>query len=276
MGRWGGRIPVTRPLLSKAVTWSALQEAALRLFSEALQRLAKRRKLPRTEEPINLELYREAMSIRHSMLQAGRPLLPFVILFDVNNQPEADDTIRSTRLKKRPDFMCAMVDNQARSPETSQWGYILECKRLGVPEGRWILNRNYADFGIRRFIHKDWQYAKRCPSAAMVGYIQNQNVTDVFKEVNSSAKDLALPGLAKPSAGWSPNGFHSIVQRKIKRSFEPCVFELTHLWIDLTKVAFDDAPEVVGPDRTAERRKRPTKKPIPSPRKKPAGSRRKA
>ena len=103
---------MAKPRLSGALTWPKYEKAVLAVFTEALRRLAEKPNLPRGEEPINLVLYWLCLDVHLEQMNAKRSL-PFIIDFDATNQPEPDDTAESRRLKKRPDFACAIFDHQA-------------------------------------------------------------------------------------------------------------------------------------------------------------------
>lgn len=250
---------MARPILSKAVTWADFQSSVVDVFRIALQRLIARRELPRTEEPINLVLYWEAVAVHHEMARKGSATLPFVILFDIPNQPAPDDTVRTKRLKKRPDFTCAMTDSQAPNPDRSQVCYHLECKRLGAADGSWILNSNYTHHGIVRFVDNEWQYAKGCESATMIGYIQSQDLQTILDEINLAISPLGLPKLNAPSGGWSSAELHAPNQGKLSRSFNSRSFQLMHLWVDLRTCKFQDSLANVSPrkKKSVRRRRRP-------------------
>jgi hypothetical protein len=250
---------MARPILSKAVSWADFQSSVVEVFRTALLRLIARGELPRTEEPINLVLYWEAIAVHHEMARNGSGTLPFVILFDTPNQPSPDDTVRSRRLKKQPDFTCAMTDSQAHDPDRSQVCYHLECKRLGAANGSWVLNSNYTHHGIVRFIDNEWQYAKHCESATMIGYIQDQDLQTILDEVNLAISPLALPKLTAPTGGWSSAPLHTPNQGRLSRSFHARSFQLTHLWVDLRTCKFKDSLANVSPrkKKSVRRRRRP-------------------
>ena len=81
-------------------------------------------------------------------------------------------------------------------PERSSKQFVVECKRLGraVRVG-WVLNLNYVKHGIERFRNPDWAYAKRSSSGVMIGYWQNMDIDEVFKEVNKNCHEASLPDL---------------------------------------------------------------------------------
>lgn len=187
---------------------------------------------------MNLELHREALRVHFEFSQQKLIRLPFVIITEANNQPEPDDQARSSRLEKRPDFTCALFNDQAPDVSSSQLYYVLECKRLGIAEGSWVLNENYSEFGIRRFVHEDWQYAKNCPSATMIGYLQNMGPGLVLSEVNAAASVRSFPQLLAPTTGWASSTYWSLHQQPLSRPFLPNTFQLNHFWVDLRNCQF--------------------------------------
>lgn len=233
---------MARPRLSVAVTLDRLESEVLDVFREALGRLAGMADLPRAEEPINLDLYWAARAAHLEFLRTQRVRIPFSIVFDSTSQPEPDDLARSARLRKRPDFNCLITNPQAVDHLSSQINYYLECKRLGQAEGTWVLNENYSEHGINRFVHPDWEYAKGCRSGVMIGYLQNMTPSDVLAEVNTGATSRKLPSLALAAAGWIANGVTDISQTVLTRGFGPSPFSLCHLWVDVRHVPLRTAP----------------------------------
>jgi hypothetical protein len=231
---------MARPRLSGALTWQKFEAAVLAVFEEGVCRLASRATLPRSEEPINFELYGMCVDVHWELLRAKRSL-PFVIEFDSTNQPVLDDVVRSRRLKKRPDFACAMTNPQSPDPRQSQIRYSLECKRLGAAEAKWILNENYSENGLLRFVKQDHAYAKGCESAAMIGYLQNMEPDDVLHEVNRGTSQRKLPSLKKAATGWIAKRVTRLSQEPMVREFDPVSITIQHIWVDLRHCAFEIA-----------------------------------
>lgn len=231
-----------RPRLSAAITWQRFEEAVLAVFREALSRLARRAELPRAEELINLQLYWIAREVHLELLESATGSIPFSILFDSTSQPEPDDVARASRLRKRPDFNCVVTNPQARSHLTSQVNYYLECKRLGEAEGTWVLNENYSEHGMNRFVHVDWQYAKGCLSGTMVGYIQNMDPNAILTEVNAYARTRRLPSLIQAAADWAVRDVTQLYSTSLTRTFQPNVFSLGHLWVDIRHIPLSPQP----------------------------------
>ena len=232
---------MARPQLPPALTWTKYEQAVLAVFTEALRRLAERPKLPQGEEPINLALYWLCLEVHLERLKAQKSI-PFVVDFDSTNQPEPDDTAESRRLKKRPDFACAITNEQAPDFRRSQIRYSLECKRLGRAEGGWVLNENYSERGMLRFIQTDHGYAKGCSSAAMIGYMQNMEPDDVLGEVNDFAQRRTIPSLSRAAAAWAAKNVTRLSQNQLTRNFDPNPLQLKHLWLDLRHCTFEKPP----------------------------------
>ena len=178
----------------------------------------------------------------HLEFQRNKKTIPFIIDFDSTNQPVLDDAVRSRRLKKRPDFACAMFDPQATDGKTSQIRYSLECKRLGNRQNQWVLNENYCELGQLRFVREDHGYAKGCPSAAMIGYVQDMEPDDILGDVNQFAIRKNLPSLRKASEAWVVKGVSTLEQDTVNRDFDQNPIVLRHLWVDLRHCEFEVPP----------------------------------
>jgi hypothetical protein len=232
---------MARPRILPALTWPKYENAVLDVFIEALNRLGQENSLPQGEEPINFQLYWKCREVHHERLQA-KMSIPFVIDFDSTNQPEPDDTSESRRLKKRPDFSCALTDEQATDYRKSQVRYSLECKRLGAASGQWIFTENYSERGMLRFRQTDHSYAKGCSSAAMIGYVQNMTDDELLKEVNEHATTRKIPSLTKAATAWAAKSVTQLGQAPLDRDFDPAPVQLGHLWLDLRHCVFTLPP----------------------------------
>lgn len=227
---------MSRPRLSPAITWPKFERAVLDVFTEGLRRLALKTELPKAEEPMNLSLYWLCREVHMELLNAKKSI-PFVIMFDATNQPEYDDAADSRHLKKRPDFGCLLTNEQATDFRLSQISYWLECKRLGAAEANWVLNENYAERGMLRFMRSEHSYAKGCSSASMIGYIQNMDGNDLLTEVNAFAAERTIPSLTKAAAAWADKHVTQLTNQ-LKRQFDPKPIDMNHLWIDLRHCKF--------------------------------------
>lgn len=239
---------MARPRILPALTWPKYEKAVLDVFIEALNRLGQGSILPQGEEPMNLQLYWKCREVHHEQLQAKKSI-PFVINFDSTNQPEPDDTSESRRLKKRPDFSCALTDEQAVDFRKSQIRYSLECKRLGTAAGQWIFTENYSEHGMLRFRQTDHAYAKGCASATMIGYVQGMTDDTLIKEVNEHAAARRIPSLSKAATAWAAKTVTQLGQAPLVRDFEPTPVQLRHLWLDLRHCTFTPPPPKVATKR---------------------------
>lgn len=202
-------------------------------FSRALALLRKKASLPTEEVGLNRELY-------FCLLQANRELDPDgrypPPMTECCNQPDPDDVARARREDKRPDFSWGFTDPHEADYQRSSKQFIVECKRIGAPASpRWILNENYIEHGVWRFIDPQWSYAKRFPSAAMVGYWQTMGGDENLKEVNEAANRRGLTPIALSGDGWHVAAACEL-DHMLHRSFPMSPFHLRHLWIDLRRV----------------------------------------
>ncbi len=113
--------------------------------------------------------------------------------------------------------------------------FVLECKRLGKPtSSSWILNENYVQNGIHRFVTSPHEYGKGDDTGGMVGYIQSMELNEILEEVNAAARNSSAPTLelTLSSDGWKENGV-SELEHELTRNFPISVFFLHHFWVDL-------------------------------------------
>ena len=230
-----------RPTITATFNWMRFEQAVLSVFTEALNRLANVPSMTQGEESINFELYRMCRQVHLEQLHAKKSI-PFFILFDSTNQPEFDDTVRSHRLRKRPDFGCALMNPQATDLRNSQVTYWIECKRLGHATGKWIFTENYSAHGMLRFRQSNHGYAKGSSSAAMIGFAQSMQEDTLLEEVNKHAAARAIPSLSKAGVAWAARAVTPLSQDLLTRDFGPTPIQLRHLWLDLRHVTFTPAP----------------------------------
>jgi len=182
------------------------------------------------ENALNRELY-------FCMLRASRELDPEGIypgpVAECCNQPDPDDLARATRESKRPDFTWSYLDPHEPDPLRSSIQFVVECKRLGMPTNpQWVLNSNYVEHGVHRFVDPQWGYGKRFPSALMIGYWQTMDCDVLLAEINGYLHAKGLPDIGPSTHGWR---ISSITQfsHTLVRSFPISPFGLKHLWLDL-------------------------------------------
>lgn len=189
--------------------------------------LRERDDLPETEVDLNREFY-------FCLLSASRELDEEIApLYESNNQPDPDDERRSRRESKRPDFQWVYLDRFERDPNRSSKQFVVECKRLGSPpRSDWVLNSNYVEHGIIRFINPDWGYAQRFSTGAMIGYWQSMELENILTEVNEATKKRGIPFVVLFQAGLLLDSV-SKLGHTLNRPFAISPFELLHRWVDL-------------------------------------------
>ena len=208
--------------------WAAREAKCLSIIEQALTMLRQLDDPPETEVELNRFLY-------FNLLTASRELFPDDMIPPVtecNNQPDSDDEARARREQKRPDFQWIYLDRYEPDPQRSSKQFVVECKRLGeAPRSDWVLNVNYTENGIQRFIDPEWAYAKLAPSGAMLGYWQSMEGEEVLREVNECCQRRLIPNLVLVGP-WSSKGI-SKFEHEVKRSIPISPIKLYHLWIDL-------------------------------------------
>lgn len=221
---------VRRNSLLSTALWTKHEAHYFRAFLRALELLREMSSLPVEEVGLNRELY-------FCLLRANRELDPEGAypppMAECCNQPDPTDGVRAQRESKRPDFNWGFTDPHEGDFRMSAKQFIVECKRLGAaPRASWILNQNYVEHGVLRFIDPTWSYAKRFPSAVMIGYCQSMGWDDILKEVNQAGKRRNLPPIALSIDGWRMAAT-SKLQHLLVRSFPMSPFRLDHLWLDI-------------------------------------------
>ena len=208
--------------------WSTREAKCLSIIQRALRMLGGLHDLPEAEGELNRLLY-------FCLLTASRELFPDDMIppiTECNNQPDPDDEARAKRDQKRPDFQWVYLDRYEPDPERSSKQFVVECKRLGdAPRSDWVLNMNYTENGIRRFIDPEWAYAKNAPSGAMLGYWQSMEGEEVLREVNEGCHQRSISNLVLIGS-WSSKGI-STFEQALVRPFPISPFKLYHLWMDI-------------------------------------------
>jgi hypothetical protein len=222
-----------QPRISSKNLWANHETRVIEVFSLALGLLQRETLLPTQENALNRKLY-FCLLRANRILQAKNRGFDYSPIYEGNNQPVFDDETRALRENKRPDFQWGFIDNLENDPEKSAKHYIVECKRLGTSTNTtWILNKNYVLYGIDRFVKAEWGYAKSSKSGALVGYIQNMEMGEIFREVNSFAGEISFPSISPPENGWIRNGVNKLNQRLNRSEVPPTPFDLRHIWVDL-------------------------------------------
>ena len=215
-------------LLRKNKLWGRIEEAILEVIELAIDLFLSKRNFPIHEDDLNRKFYFCLVSANYQLQKQNRGLEspPF---YEGNNQPSSDDVQRASREAKRPDFQWSITDISEPDPEKSSKQFVLECKRLGKPVGTWILNENYVKHGIKRFIDKDHGYAHGVESSAMLGYIQDMDVTNILDAINREVKLMKQP-LINNQINRSN---HIQLSHRLSKSFPLNEIEVKHIWIEI-------------------------------------------
>ena len=221
---------MARPRISELNTWEKYKRKIFEVMIEALAILQDETRSEEDEPVLNRRLYNCFVQANHRLKLNHHLPTP-----EGKNPPDPDDEERATRENKIPDFYWHFVDHTMLDSRRCARRFVLECKRLGKPPSSgWILNENYVQNGICRFITEEHGYGKGDESGAMIGYVQHMEFDVVFCEVNAT---IAINGepvtiLQPPVGGWKVDGI-SCLDHTFERSFAKTPFHLWHLWVDL-------------------------------------------
>ena len=219
------------PSLRSGNLWAKRTERFLAILERALELLQRETDLPSAEVELNRQLY-------FLLLQATRERYPTEQVGpsqECRNQPDPDDKARATREHKRPDFQWIYLDRYEPDPQRSSKQFVVECKRLGTPlRSDRILNADYIEQGVWRFLASDSGYAKGFSSAAMVGYWQDMAADDILREVNAAASKRGVSRLNLSREGWRSGGI-SRLDHKCERPFPISPLLIYHLWADVRR-----------------------------------------
>jgi hypothetical protein len=216
--------------------WKRHVECVLRVISGALKRLHKRYNLPDREENLDSFLYfcsrEEYAKLPYDKRPNGFHLSP-----KSENTPSNESDIGEEWTFKKPDFKWRLSNDLAATADELTMDFDIECKRLGKPTSvGWILNREYVENGIARFILPTHRYGNGVDSGLMIGYIQTMIPMDILKEVNQHIMEQDknnIPVLSFREEDFEKNKIVQTAQFIKKRCFPPPCFTLYHLWIDL-------------------------------------------
>jgi len=221
-----------QPSIPALRTWHEHERRVLEVVCLALADLQAAEQLPTDEPALNRELHFCLRRVNVRLQRQGRGVQsPFV--WEAQNQPLIDDETRADREHKRPDFQCGFVNLQEGDDDRASMFYTLECKRLGRPANRWILNVNYVENGVLRFVTEKHGYGKATPSGAMVGYVQSMPFAQIIAEVNAAANERSLPSIALDDDAWSEDGVTRLAHRLTRPASLLSPFDLRHIWVDL-------------------------------------------
>jgi len=237
---------VSRPSIRDKVTWADIDRRILDIVMAGLALLKKRSRAPdkvTNEDVLSRELYEHLLKADR-MLQArsSKYIVIGLPIFQANCQPHSSDTHHVPREDKVPDFqwnmrsMGIVIDRRKPGWDRYAVHYHVECKRLGRSNTSWILNNNYIEHGVRRFIDRNHGYGKGVETGAMVGYVQNMELDDILMEVNAKADELAVPHLVLSSDSWAIGQVNRLDQVLNRPDVLPTPFSLRHIWVDLRSV----------------------------------------
>lgn len=198
------------PSLRSLNSWGKHTARFLAILERALELLQTETDLPSAEVELNRQLY-FLLLLATGELYPTEEIAPSC---ECNNQPDADDEARATRERKRPDFQWIYRDRYEPNPQRSSKQFVVECKRLGTPlRSDRILNADYIEQGVWRFVASDSGYAKGFSSAAMVGYWQDMAADDILREVNEAASKRDVSRLNLSPEGWRSRGVSKLDHR---------------------------------------------------------------
>jgi hypothetical protein len=223
---------MSQPRIQQLHTWESHEKRVLEVLLESLSFLQNETNLDQSEIYLNRQLYFCLLKANRKLWNLGRgfdhPPTP-----EGKNAPDPDDEHRAKRENKIPDFQWSFIDHLEPDPTRSAHYFLIECKRLGAPpRSDWVLNENYVQQGILRFITEEHGYAKGEKSGAMIGYVQNMEFADILREVNAVAVAVSIPELILSAEDWQEQGI-SHLEHELTRSFVFPQFLLKHLWVDL-------------------------------------------
>lgn len=225
---------MTQPLISQLDTWAKYEERILKVLSGALALMRATGELPKSEVKLNRLLYGCLLEANRTQWKMGEGF-DHPPTCEGKNPPDPDDEHRAKREDKIPDFYWSYIDHMEPDPRRGARHFFIECKRLGKPpSSNWVLNRNYVQKGILRFVREDHGYAKGEKSGAMVGYLQSMQPDDILAEVNLVIESCeeSIPLLHRPLDGWQKDAANWL-EHTCERRFEISPFRLSHLWCDL-------------------------------------------
>jgi hypothetical protein len=219
--------------ISKLNTWGRHEQKVLAVLLKALSLLRAKRELMKSEVFLNRELFFCLLEANRALWDSGEGGFSYPPIPEGKNLPDPNDEERKEREDKIPDFNWCYIDHSQADPRKSAHCFVIECKRLGrTLDSQWILNENYVKHGILRFVTTKHGYAQGESSAAMVGYVQDMDHSDILGDVNRVAISESLPPISPPAAGWVINGTSSM-EHIITRSFRVSPLRLWHCWVDI-------------------------------------------
>lgn len=222
------RIPSSKEL------WNTHEALVLNVFLAALEWLRSDENLPEAENRINEKLLIQAKRVWQKLPTEKKPL--WALSVESQNQPQLEEDVGADWVKKKPDFQWQYVDHTDNT-EHGFKSYTIECKRLGYPLSKSrILNHEYVENGIQRFVAREHSYGKGSWSGAMIGYVQNMDLTAIVEQLNTHILDHfshEIPVLKFSEVDFDERGIIKASQKLTRKNVPPSPFELRHLWLDL-------------------------------------------
>jgi hypothetical protein len=221
---------MSQPRISQLNIWDKYKKRIFDLILESLSILQREPALKLDEPNLNRKLFFCFEGATYNLKLSYHLPTP-----EGKNPPHPDDEKRARREEKVPDFYWQFSDHTVIDPKRCTRRFVLECKRLGKPtSSQWILNQQYVQNGIRRFVTEEHGYGKGDDAGAMIGYVQNMEFDDILYEVNVAIKTAqdSIPELSPPGPGWLVNGVSQLDQ-VLERTFLQSPYHLRHFWVDL-------------------------------------------
>lgn len=220
----------TSLLNRKKEFWEKFEDSIFDVIKLAIEILNQKEALPVHEDHINRIFYGCLVEANFQLqkVNMGRESPP---IYESCNQPYYNDDERAKREDKRPDFQWSITDVSETDPKKSSKQFVLECKRLGNSKGKWILNSNYINNGIKRFISIDHGYGRGVKSSAMLGYIQSMEIADILDEINYKVSEIKQPLLKQRNTEKTT----TFLTHDIELEFCVDIMRLEHIWIDIKR-----------------------------------------
>jgi len=214
--------------------WERHEALVLKVFMIALVKLQEETNLPEDEPTLNELLYTLVHDSWCKLLQNEKPI--WSLSRNTENPPRTTDEIGQEWTRKRPDFRWTLSDPLERNPQKATKDYVIECKRLRTRTNRNFINE-YVVKGIIRFLTKEHKYGNGTVSGAMIGYIQNMKHKEALEHVNAvilKTKEFAIPVINftknRQIINRIKKGNHILNRKQVN----PSIFNLRHIWIEVT------------------------------------------
>lgn len=210
--------------------WKKFENSIIEIIELAIDLFKEKESLPRKEDDLNRTFFSCLIEANY-LLQKENRGQPSAPMYEANNQPKFEEGKRTIREFKRPDFQWSIMDILEPDPLKSSKQFVLECKRLGLPNGNWVFNENYVNHGIKRFVSKEHGYAYGVESSAMLGYVQDMDIYKILSEVNVNIESINQKSLSETQK----KDITLHLSHILKLEYSEDAVRLIHLWIDLRK-----------------------------------------